>query len=82
MEQFHYLLNAVERAAQNESPNLAGYAGKRSALIEHLAALNRDAERYRWLRDLPEDSPHEYIGNMPGDRWDQLIDAAMSDEGC
>ena len=42
-------------------------------------ALDRaleDAERYRWLRDLPEGSPHEHIGNLPGDMWDTAIDAA------
>lgn len=51
MEQFHYLLNAFERAAQADKPADAGYAEKRTALIEHLSALNRDAKRYRWLRD-------------------------------
>ena len=51
MAQFHYLLNAFERAAQADSPADAGYAEKRKALVEHLTALNKDAERYRWLRD-------------------------------
>ena len=45
-------------------------------LQERLAKSERDAERYRWLRDLPEGSPHEQIGNFPGDAWDAAIDAA------
>lgn len=40
-------------------------------------SLRKDAERYRWLRDLPQDHPSEEIGNMPGDMWDEQIDAAM-----
>lgn len=39
-----------------------------------------DAARYRWLRDLPEGSPHEEIGNFPGDMWDAAIDAAMKEQ--
>lgn len=42
--------------------------------------LRRDAERYRWLRDLPPDSPHEQIGNFPGWMWDEAIDQGMEDE--
>lgn len=41
--------------------------------------LRRDAERYRWLRDLPLGSKHEEIGNMPGYMWDAAIDAAMGE---
>ncbi len=41
--------------------------------------FRRDAERYRWLRDLPLGSKHEQIGNMPGDMWDAAIDAAMGE---
>jgi hypothetical protein len=40
-------------------------------------AAERDAERYRWLRDLPSGSPHECVGNMPGDWWDEEIDTRM-----
>jgi len=39
-------------------------------------ALREDGERYRWLRDLPDESPHECISTMPGDMWDAAIDAA------
>ena len=51
MEQFHCLLNAFERAAQADKPADAGYAEKRAALIAHLEVLDKDSERYRWLRD-------------------------------
>jgi len=43
-------------------------------------ALAADARRYRWLRDLPIGNEYEYIGNMPGDTWDELIDAGMEDD--
>jgi hypothetical protein len=46
------------------------------AMVEE---LRRDAERYRWLRDLPEGSPHEQIGNFPGYMWDDAIDAGMAE---
>lgn len=39
-----------------------------------------DAERYRWLRDLPEDHPSECIGNMPGYMWDSMIDEARAED--
>jgi hypothetical protein len=46
---FDYLLNAVDHAAQAEHPAVAGYAGKRRLLLEHVRALEKDAERYRKL---------------------------------
>lgn len=49
-------------------------------LIERLEQAESDAKRYRWLRDLPEDSPHERIGNFPGWMWDEEIDKGMADE--
>ena len=42
-----------------------------------LRKAEKDAERYRWLRDLPDGSAHEEIGNYPGDMWDESIDEAM-----
>lgn len=80
MEQFHYLLNAFERAAQADSPADAGYAEKRKALIEHLTALNKDAERYRFIRD---STPEQFVQFEPrlysgGDELDELTDAAMA----
>lgn len=38
----------------------------------------RDVARYRWLRDLPEGSTYEEIGNFPGQMWDEAIDKAMA----
>ena len=46
-------------------------------LVERIIAAEKDAERYRWLRDLPDGSAHEEIGNYPGDMWDESIDEAM-----
>ena len=46
-------------------------------LMNKLAAAEKDAARYRWLRDLPGDSAYEEIGNYPGDMWDDAIDEAM-----
>ena len=46
-------------------------------LITRLRQAEKDAARYRWLRDLPGDSAHEEIGNYPGDMWDDAIDEAM-----
>lgn len=76
MEQFHYLLNAFERAAQADRPIDAGYAKKRKALIEHLTALNKDAERYRTARCMP---PHQWsaaweLNVATGKPFDEIID--------
>ena len=46
-------------------------------IIDRLRQAEKDAARYRWLRDLPEGSAHEEIGNYPGDMWDAAIDEAM-----
>lgn len=47
------------------------------SLIQRLLPALEDARRYRWLRDLPVDSPNAQIGNFPGDWWDAEIDLAM-----
>ena len=52
---------------------------KAAAALRESEEWRRDAERYRWLRDLPLGSPHESIGNMPGDMWDAAIDAARKE---
>ena len=46
-------------------------------LITRLRQAEKDAARYRWLRDMPSDSANEEIGNYPGDMWDDAIDEAM-----
>ncbi len=48
--QFDYLLNAMELAGHEPKPFEAGYGDKRAALLDHVRALEKDAERYRWLR--------------------------------
>ena len=51
--------------------------GELKLLTERLISAEKDAARYRWLRDLPCDSANEEIGNYPGDMWDDAIDEAM-----
>ena len=51
--------------------------GELKLLAERLISAEKDAARYRWLRDLPCDSANEEIGNYPGDMWDDAIDEAM-----
>ena len=51
--------------------------GELKLLAERLISAEKDAARYRWLRDLPGDSANEEIGNYPGDMWDDAIDEAM-----
>lgn len=46
-------------------------------IITRLRQAEKDAARYRWLRDLTDGSAHEEIGNYPGDMWDAAIDEAM-----
>lgn len=46
-------------------------------LITRLRKAEKDAARYRWLRDMPGNSAHDEIGNYPGDMWDDAIDEAM-----
>lgn len=50
------------------------------AVAHRLAAEEKDAARYRFLRDLHIDSPHNQIVNMPGDMWDAETDRAMDAE--
>ena len=65
------------------SYRLVGFTKSGISTIDALEILGRlqqaekDAARYRWLRDLPGDSAHEEIGNYPGDMWDDAIDEAM-----
>ena len=67
----HYVNQATQDAFE-------AYQAGRAALQSR---DREDAERYRWLRDLPEGSPHEEIGNLPGDMWDAAIDHARRAEG-
>lgn len=43
-------------------------------------AEKKDAERYRWLRALPDEDAQNYLGFANQDTSDQEIDEAMSDE--
>lgn len=50
--EFDYLLNRMEHAGQQEAPAEHHYGVHRASLIRHVRALEKDAERYRWLRNL------------------------------
>ena len=85
----HDKLETLEQfwdAAERLDP--AGWAKSKAAQVE-LAALRKDAERYRWLRDraVREAGPVPYcvIGTCPSDAvpeegaaLDAAIDAAMA----
>ena len=66
------------RAEVEENENAINvWRGRTQRAEAEVEAYRKDAERYRWLRDLPPDHPSEEIGNMPGDMWDEQIDTAM-----
>lgn len=46
-----------------------------------LAALERDAARYRWLRRREAGDQWRYMGGVSGEKMDAQIDAAIRDEG-
>jgi hypothetical protein len=46
MSQFIYLLNAFEGASQDDAPADVGYAEKRKAVLDYVAKLEADAQRY------------------------------------
>ena len=78
-------LDKIEQQCKNAMQNGYGHlpviecgnAVKVMELITRIRQAEKDAARYRWLRDLPGDSAHEEIGNYPGDMWDDAIDEAM-----
>ncbi len=76
-------LDAPENVLDNASDAANGVPLRHETLLPFFAedyeALRKDAARYRWLRDLPEDSPHEQIGNFPGWMWDDAIDKGMAE---
>jgi hypothetical protein len=40
-------------------------------------ALRKDAERYRWLRDVADGAEWEWAGTMRAAKMDAFVDAAM-----
>ncbi|EKQ6319267.1 ead/Ea22-like family protein [Pseudomonas aeruginosa] len=76
-------LDAPENVLDNASDAANGVPLRHETLLPFFAedyeALRKDAARYRWLRDLPEDSPHEQIGNFPGWMWDEAIDKGIAE---
>ena len=57
------------------------YARKIMELERRLAAAERDAERYQWLRDSPvEEVDCALLDRIPTE-WDAAIDAARADKG-
>ena len=73
------LESRCKKASRNGDGNHPVIASAESIveLITRLRQAEKDAARYRWLRDLPDGSAHEEIGNYPGDMWDAAIDEAM-----
>lgn len=49
-------------------------------LRAEVAALRKDAERYRWLRDIATDSDWEFISDQVADNTDAAIDVAMREQ--
>jgi hypothetical protein len=74
---------AVEAALMQASHQINALIASERRLIDELAALRKDAERYRWLRDNAneqwevcfDDCGRNLLG---GDRLSQRIDAALS----
>jgi uncharacterized protein YmfQ (DUF2313 family) len=54
----------------------------RVALQSAIEALQKDAERYRWMRDTPETTPMEIMELYDGRDWDSLIDMEIKDAGA
>jgi hypothetical protein len=75
------LLDEIEERRAAVQPNAetreAMQEARRKADQPDAAAV-QDAVRYRWLRDLPDGHPCEWIGNAPGDMWDEAIDAGRA----
>ena len=71
---------AVKRGDYWKAEHLAGNA-KIDALAARLAEAERDAARYRWLRDSPvEEVDCALLDRIPTE-WDAAIDAARADAG-
>lgn len=60
--QFDYLLNAMERAAQEAHPAKAGYAGKRKALFAYV----RDLEARAAVPAVQPQEPVAVVRDLPG----------------
>ena len=71
--QFDYLLNAMELAAQNVRPALAGYGAKRHDLFEHVRKLEQDSADLNAAR-LETKGLREAIGEC--DEWLMSLAAA------
>lgn len=60
----------------------AGYKLAKQDLKKKIDDLEKDALRYRWLRDGNNEKNSEAMSiaiNHYGDEWDEMIDAAMQD---
>lgn len=77
MSRFVYLLNAMELAAEEVSPSLAGYGEKRRAVFEYVEdierrlaeAYQRDAELWRLMKRSYGGASDVQVGNAsPSDK--------------
>ena len=83
--EFDYLLNRMEHAGQQETPAEHHYGTHRTSLLRHVRALEKNAERYRWLRDDPPLtlSARRFPGEteagcyLDGHTLDAAVDAAI-----
>lgn len=71
--EFHGQLRELYAKYPAES---ARYESEYDALAARLAEAERDAARYRWLRDVSED---DSVVSLPSWEWDKAIDAELAD---
>lgn len=75
----HESMNIRRVIRANRLLSEQGHAGDTLGALYELAALRKDAERYRWLRDNPWPPILEAdIMLHRNARWDAEIDAAMA----
>lgn len=76
---FDYLLNAMENAARQQVPFDHGYGDKRRAVLQYVAALEKDAARYRAIRRGQRWSViNGIVDTLRAEGLDEAIDAAIA----
>lgn len=70
----------IEAALMEAGQRINALAANERRLIDKLAALQKDAERYRKLRDKGAALGLRGIFNLMPSEWDDAIDAAALDD--